>query len=153
MKIGVISDTHNYLDPKVPALFEGVEHIFHGGDIGLSKIIVEMEQIAPVTAVLGNCDADIPFKETEVVVLGDRKFLVHHIVDVRAPAEAVQRRIEREQPDVVIFGHTHKPFQQRVGKTLFFNPGYAGKKRFDLERTVAILHCTKAGIRPEYFPL
>lgn len=153
MKIGVISDTHNYLDPQVPELFEGVEHILHGGDIGQNQVIVELERIAPVTAVLGNCDSNVPYKETEVVTLEGRKFLVHHIVDVRTPGETVKNRIEREQPDVVVFGHTHKPFQQNLGKTLFFNPGYAGKQRFDLERSVAVLHCTSSGIKAEYFYL
>ncbi|HAV64105.1 MAG TPA: YfcE family phosphodiesterase, partial [Verrucomicrobiales bacterium] len=56
MRIGVISDTHGYLDPKIPALFQGVEHILHAGDIGYASIILELEQIAPVTAVLGNTD-------------------------------------------------------------------------------------------------
>ena len=45
--IGVISDTHNYLDPRIPQLFAGVEHILHGGDIGQPAILLELEQIAP----------------------------------------------------------------------------------------------------------
>ena len=53
MRIGVISDTHNYLDPKVHKLFEGVEHILHAGDIGLPSILLELQEIAPVTAVSG----------------------------------------------------------------------------------------------------
>src|SRR5438128_7067088 len=86
MKIGVISDTHNFLDPQIPKLFAGVEHILHGGDIGLPWIILQLEAIAPVTAVLGNTDdGRFQFKDTEVVELAGRKFLVHHIVDPRAP--------------------------------------------------------------------
>ena len=154
MKIGVISDTHNFLDPKVPKLFEGVDHILHGGDIGLPWIILELEQIAPVTAVLGNTDDhQIHFKQTELIMLAERKFLVHHIVDPRAPSEVVKQRLIRDSPDVVIFGHTHKPFNQVIGSTLFFNPGYASKQRFELARSLAILHCDEKGIRPEYFPL
>ena len=150
MKIGVISDTHGYLDPQIPKLFAGVDHILHGGDIGQPWLILELEQIAPVTVVLGNTDTDLNFNETEVVQLGDRKFLVHHIVDVRAPSETIRQRILRENPDVVVFGHTHKPFNQMVGKTLYFNPGYAGKQRFNLKRSVAILHCDDSGIRAEF---
>ena len=150
MKIGVISDTHAYLDPKVPALFEGVQHILHGGDVGLPWLILQLESIAPVTAVLGNTDAGLSYKETEVIQVGDRKFLIHHIVDVRSPADGIKRRIIRENPDVVIFGHTHKPFSEMLGKTLYFNPGYAGKSRFGLPRTVAILHCDGAAITPEF---
>ena len=150
MKIGVISDTHDYLDPKVPALFEGVEHILHGGDIGLPWLILQLENIAPVTAVLGNTDAGLSYKETEVVVLDGHKFLLHHIVDVHAPAEPIKRRIIRENPDVVVFGHTHKPFSEKINKTLYLNPGYAGKSRFGLARTVVILHCDETGVTPEF---
>ena len=153
MKIGVLSDTHDYLDPKVLALFQGVDHILHGGDIGMPWLILRLEEIAPVTAVIGNTDCGIDFRETEVVELDGRKFLVHHIVDVRAPDEKLKRRLARERPAVVVFGHTHKPFCETIDGTLFFNPGSAGKPRFDLPRSVAILHCGADGIRPEYLEL
>lgn len=153
MKIGVISDTHDYLDPRVPELFAGVEHIVHGGDIGLPWLILHLEEIAPVTAVLGNTDEGIDYRETEVIELAGRKFLVQHIVDPHAPDERLKRLLARERPAVVIFGHTHKPFCETIGGTLFFNPGYAGRPRFDLPRSVAILHCEHAGIRPEYLTL
>ena len=52
MKIGLISDTHGYLDPRAHKIFEGVSHILHGGDIGFDEIILELHTIAPVTAVL-----------------------------------------------------------------------------------------------------
>jgi uncharacterized protein len=153
MRIGVISDTHGHLDTRVPELFREVDHILHGGDIGYASIILELEQIAPVTAVLGNNDTGLDFKETELVQIGDRRFLLHHIVDTRNPAEPLRRRLIRENPDVLVFGHTHKRFCQTVGRTLFFNPGYAGKPRFNLERSVAILHCDSAGVTAEYFQL
>jgi uncharacterized protein len=149
MIIGVISDTHGYLDPKIPEMFAGVDHILHGGDIGLPWLILELEQIAPVTAVLGNTDAGLHYKETELVQLANRKFLVHHIVDLRSPTEAIHRRIMREAPDVVVFGHTHKPFCETRGGTLYFNPGYAGKQRFNLPRSVGLLHCTPENLRAE----
>ena len=150
MKIGVISDTHDHLDPKIFELFAGVDHILHGGDIGLPAIIMDLEGIAPVTAVLGNNDAYTKFRETEIVQLAHRKFLVHHIVDLRSPAGLIRQRIEREEPDVVIFGNTHKPHCETVGRTLYFNPGYAGKPRFALARSVAVLHCEENGIRAEF---
>lgn len=153
VKIGLISDTHGFLDPKVPELFAGVEHILHAGDIGYASLILELEEIAPVTAVLGNTDEGLHFRETELVELAGRKFLVHHIVDVLEPAEGIRDRIAREQPDVVVFGHTHKPFNQTLNGTLYFNPGYAGKPRFNLERSVAILECSDNELSVEYFPL
>ena len=150
MRIGVISDTHGLLDPRIKSYFDGVEHILHGGDIGPSSIIFALEKIAPVTAVLGNTDAGLDYRETEIVTLAGRKFIVHHIVDVNEPADGIKDRIEREEPDVVIFGHTHKPHASTLGKTFYFNPGYAGKPRFNLPRSVAILHCEAGGIRPEF---
>ncbi len=150
MKIGVISDTHDHLDPKIPALLAGVDHILHAGDIGLPWLILQLETIAPVTAVLGNTDAGLSYKETEVIQLGGRKFLIHHIIDLLSPADSIKRRIIRENPNVVVFGHTHKPCSELVEKTLYFNPGYAGKPRFNLPRTVAILHCDDSGITPEF---
>ena len=153
-RIGVISDTHNYLDPKIPRLFSGVDHILHGGDVGRLPIIVGLEAIAPVTAVLGNTDdADLRLKLVEIVRLANRKFLVHHIVNPLAPDESLQNLLAREQPEVVVFGHTHKPFTQSIGRSLFLNPGYAGKSRFGMQRSVAILECSTDEIRPRFLVL
>jgi uncharacterized protein len=154
MRIGVISDTHNHLDPRIRQLFTGVDHILHGGDIGLPAIILALEQIAPLTAVAGNTDdPGFHYRLTEVIELADRKFLLQHIVNPHALADPLKARIARERPDVVVFGHTHKPFSEIIGGTRFFNPGYAGKSRFGLERSVAILHCSQKGIRAEYLAL
>lgn len=153
-KIAVISDTHNFFDPRIPHLFAGAEHILHAGDVGLPSILLELEQIAPVTAVSGNTDDPrMPYRQTESVELAGRKFLVHHIVNPHALSESLQGRVNRERPAAVIFGHTHKPFCETIGGTLFFNPGYAGKSRFGMERSVALLHCDRRGIRHEYLKL
>ena len=152
--IGVISDTHNYFDPRIPDLFGGVDHILHAGDIGLPAILLQLEQIAPVTAVLGNTDdSGFHYRQTEVVKVAARKFLVQHIVNPHSLADAIKARLARERPDVVVFGHTHKPFSQTIDGALFFNPGYAGKSRFGLERSVVILHCGQKAIRAEYLRL
>jgi putative phosphoesterase len=154
MKIGVISDTHDHFDTRIPSLFDGVEHILHAGDIGLPWIILELQAIAPVTAVLGNTDDErLSYRPIEVAEVTGRKFLVHHIVNPHGLEEKLSRRIARERPDAVVFGHTHKPFAETIEGTLYFNPGYAGKSRFGMERSVAILHCDGDGIRPEYLKL
>jgi len=153
IKLGVISDTHGHLDRRVLPFFQGADHIVHAGDIGLPWLLLELENIAPVTAVLGNNDAGLNYNETELLLLEKRKFLVHHIVDPRAPSDKIGRRIVRENPDVVIFGHTHKRFCEALNQTLYFNPGYAGKPRFDLDRSVAMLTCDDSGITAEYLEL
>jgi putative phosphoesterase len=153
VKIGVISDTHGYLDPRVENLFQGVDHILHAGDIGYASIILELEFIAPVTAVNGNNDAELSFKETECVVLGGKKILVHHIVNPRELSDRISHRITREKPDVVVFGHSHKPYSDTMNGVLFFNPGYAGKPKFGAERSVALLELDEKGIRPKFIRL
>jgi len=153
MNIGVISDTHNFLDPKIHELFAGVNHILHAGDIGNATIISELEEIAPVTAVYGNTDMNLSFKETEVIELGTRKFLIHHIVNPLALDDRLKERVARAQPHAVVFGHTHRTFCETIGGVLYFNPGSACKPRFGLGRTVAILHCDAKEIRHEFMNL
>lgn len=154
MKIGVISDTHNYLDPRVSELFEGVDHILHAGDIGMPWLLLDLQAIAPVTAVAGNTDdPSLRYRETEIVQLAGLKFMVHHIVNPREPDDKLKARIAKERPDVLIFGHTHKPFNETIGRILYFNPGAAGKARFGLPRTLAILDCSADEIKPELIRL
>jgi len=153
MKIGVISDTHGYLDPRVETIFAGVDHILHAGDIGDPMIPLELGFIAPTTTVLGNNDPGMTFLETEVVTLAGRKFLVHHIVNPFAPSEKLEARLQHDRPDVVVFGHTHKKFCETVNGILYFNPGYSGAAKPGSDRSVALLHLTKQGTRHQFVPL
>lgn len=153
MKIGVLSDTHGHLDPQIREIFQGVNHILHAGDIGLPWLILELEELAPVTAVTGNADAGLEYKETEIIELEGRKFLLHHELALPTPGEKIKRKIIRENPDVVVFGHTHQRHCEKIANTLYFNPGYAGKRRFKLPRSVAILHNEPEEILAEYFEL
>jgi hypothetical protein len=154
MKIGVISDTHNFFDPEIPGLFAGVSHILHAGDVGQPRILAELEAIAPVTAVRGNTDDPaLLYDETGIVGLAGQKFLIHHIVNPSAPVEKLRRLITRERPDVVVFGHTHKRFCETIGGTLYLNPGYAGKLKPGTERSIALLHCGEMELRVEYIKL
>ena len=153
MKIGVISDTHGFVDSKIFSLFKNIDHILHGGDVGSQMALTELENIAPVTAVLGNVDAGMPLKLTEVIELDGRKFLLHHIVEPRNLEEGLRDTISHARPDVVVFGHTHKPFSENIDNVLFLNPGYAGKQRFNLPRTLAYLHIEDGAMRLEYLAL
>ena len=124
LRIGVISDTHNYLDPKALTIFEGVEHILHAGDIGMPAIILQLESIAPVTAVMGNTDdPGLRYRQTEIIELAGRKFLLHHIINPKAIEEGLHRRIAREKPDVVVFGHTHLAEMVTLPEGLYVNSG------------------------------
>lgn len=154
MRIGVISDTHNFWDLKIPELFAGVGHILHGGDIGQPRILAELERIAPVTAVGGNTDdAALRYAPVRTIELAGRKFFIQHIVQPLDLEENLQQRLARERPDAVVFGHTHKRFCKTLGGILYLNPGYAGQPKFATDRSVAIAHCGGEGIRVEYFEL
>jgi putative phosphoesterase len=143
MKIGLISDTHGQLDSRTLAIFAGVDRILHAGDIGNEDILVELEAIAPVTAVAGNTDG-FPLasrlKESEVVDLdGKRLLLIHQVGHPERPAPVVTRLLSQHRPELVVFGHTHAPFDRTLGGVRFLNPGGAGPKRFHLPRSVALL--------------
>ncbi len=154
MRIGVISDTHGHLDPKVRDLFAGVDHIFHAGDMGFPSIVMELEELAPVTAVLGNTDdARTEFKELEVVELGGLKFLLHHIVDPTSPSERLQQAFLHHSPDVVVFGHSHKPFHELIGNRLYLNPGYAGRPKGEERRSVAVIRLEEGAVEIDLLDL
>jgi putative phosphoesterase len=150
MRIGLISDTHGHLDPKVEGLFTGVDHILHAGDIGYTSIVLQLEGIAPTTAVLGNNDAMPDFRESERIELGGYKFIVHHIVDPVSPSDTLRRLLSHEKPDFVVFGHSHRSADQTVGSVRYLNPGYSGKPRLGLARTVAVLELPPDGSPPQF---
>lgn len=143
MKLGLISDTHGFLDPRLPQIFRGVDHILHAGDIGPDRLLVQLETIAPVTAVLGNTDSSNWIALTETPTLGGRKLLIHHIVSPHALTEELEAQIKRVQPHVVLFGHTHRRFEETINGVLFINPGYSGQPKQGAKRSVAVLHLEK----------
>ena len=151
--IGVISDTHAFLDEQVLELFAGVDHILHAGDVGPRSILLKLESVAPVTAVAGNTDEPIGLRLTESVELAALKFLVHHIVNPRQIGDHLRTMLERERPDMVVFGHTHRPFFETLEGIRFVNPGYAGRPKLGVERSVAILECDGLEIRPKFLKL
>jgi uncharacterized protein len=141
MRIGVISDTHGRLDPRVVEMFAGVDHILHAGDIGGEEILDGLRKIAPLTAVAGNIDG---FRcgqagEETIVELGGMRFYLVHVLDRPSrPRPEVEASLGRLRPDVVIFGHSHLPHNERVESRWYFNPASAGPRRFDLPRSVGL---------------
>lgn len=153
MKIGVISDTHGFLDPKIPELFKGVDHILHAGDIGYASIILELQYIAPVTAVLGNNDVGLDFAETELVSIGGRSFLVEHIIPPMKPAPDVAEKLRRKEVHALVFGHSHRRYCETHDGVLFFNPGYAGKPKLGLLRSAAVIEINEDRLVPTFLDL
>jgi uncharacterized protein len=156
IRIGVIADTHGRLDPVVQRHFKGVDYIFHAGDIGDRSVIEQLEQIAPVTAVSGNVDGDEQsgFSSEVIIELAGRRIAMRHILYERGKMTKEGRAVlDRERPDICIFGHTHQPKAEWFGKTLLFNPGSAGPKRFKLSRCLGILVLARQGIIPKHILL
>jgi len=109
---GVIDDTHGVFDPAVRRHFKGVDHILHAGDIGDQSVIEQLEQIAPVTAVSGNVDDEeqsgFPFEA--VIELAGRRIATRHILYKGGKLTKDGRAfLDRERPDLCVFGHTHQP--------------------------------------------
>ncbi|MDA0691094.1 MAG: metallophosphoesterase family protein [Nitrospinae bacterium] len=135
MEIGIISDTHSLVRPEVYEAFEGVDLILHAGDIGSHDVIIELEPIAPIKAVLGNNDGHLSHRFDEKVKfeLGQRIFNLQHILDDIPEETAADLILIKE---IFVFGHSHQPMNRQVGDTLYFNPGSAGPRRFNLPITV-----------------
>ena len=135
-RVGVISDTHGLLRPEAVAALQGCEQIIHAGDIGSPEILQQLAQIAPLHVVRGNNDQDAAWAEQVpdhlmLDVDGWRTLVVHDIADVPALLDTSTR--------LVITGHSHKPLIEWRGATLYVNPGSAGRRRFKLPVTLAVL--------------
>ena len=151
MKIGVVSDTHGLLRPEVLPRLEGVESILHLGDVGDSKILDALREIAPVTAVRGNIDTKGPcsrLPETDVLLFaGHYIYLLHDIGTLHLDPAAAKF-------SAVLYGHSHKASISRHKGVLYFNPGSCGPRRFNLAVTIGYLHVRPDGnMEPEIVKL
>jgi len=150
MRLGIISDTHGLLRPEVFEVFREVDLILHAGDIGPVELLTELEAIAPVKAVFGNCDDfDVRARVPKVVAarIEGLDFVVTHGDELGTPTP---EGLSRAHPDaeVIIFGHTHRPLLTTVDTVVtVMNPGGAGRRRFSLPPTVGIMEL-EAGLPP-----
>ena len=115
-KIGIISDTHGLLRPEVLEILRTCDCILHGGDINKPEILDQIRPLASVYVVRGN---------------NDKFFMTHNKKDVAWELGSAQ---------VVVFGHTHKYFEKIIDDRLWINPGSCGRRRFDQEITMAVMH-------------
>jgi uncharacterized protein len=134
--IAVISDTHGLLRPQVITTLHGSSLIIHAGDVGDADILDALRKIAPVVAVRGNIDRD-PFASelpaAELVQLdGWSIYVLHDLNDLDLDPFTAGFH-------VVISGHTHKPKTAKKYGVLYFNPGSAGPRRFNLPISVGRL--------------
>ena len=144
--IGVISDTHGLLRPKALDALKNSDHIIHAGDVGDPIILDRLREIAPVTVVRGNVDhgpwaEKIP--ETDLLESDGVSIYVLHIL------EKLDLKPEAAGISAVIYGHSHVPKQEMKDSVLYFNPGSAGPRRFNLPITVGKLVLQNGRIQSE----
>ncbi len=128
MILGVLSDTHSLLLPlKMLEALKKTDLIIHAGDLCDGEVLTILKGIAPVKAVQGNMDEPALKKKLPLVELFELegvKFGVYHGHGQTRDALAnVQMQLKSASVDIAIFGHSHQPFNERIGDTLYFNPG------------------------------
>ena len=149
-EIGIISDTHNQLPKEIHKLFDGVDIIFHAGDIGESPILQQLHTIAPTQAIYGNMDlytlssvlpAQVSMEIEEFQIL-----MQHNIGNLFNFYWKLRNKNSDPFPDIVIFGHTHRPVYEKIKDTLFINPGSASQARGGFPTSIMRVGLSKGSI-------
>ncbi|PLX05545.1 MAG: YfcE family phosphodiesterase, partial [Marinilabiliales bacterium] len=131
-RIGLLSDTHSYLHPKIFSFFKDCDEIWHAGDIGNIETADQLKSFKPLRAVYGNIDGGhlrlLP--ETEIFFCEDVKVMMTHIGGYPGRyAKGISQKIKEENPKLFISGHSHilKIINDYRYNLLHINPGAAGK--------------------------
>lgn len=132
-RIGLLSDTHNFLDPSVAEQFKNCDEIWHGGDFGTIAIAESLKKIKPLKGVYGNIDGyDVRsvYPEQIVFFCEEVKVMIRHIggYPPRYNPET-KKELLIHQPQLLISGHSHIlkiMFDEKLN-CLYMNPGAAGK--------------------------
>ncbi len=143
IKIGLISDTHYYLDPQIKEYFADRDEIWHAGDFGNIEIASELQNIAPLIGVYGNIDGQDIRNEFPLHQRLNREGLdiwITHIGGIPGRyCIPIREEIDTNPPDLFICGHSHILKIARdhsLGKMIYMNPGAAGRQGFQVFRTV-----------------
>ena len=133
-RIGLISDTHGYIPPRVSVFFKDCDEIWHAGDIGNLQTAQQLEAVKPLRAVYGNIDGTAvrsSYQEFEVFDCEQVKVLMIHIGGYPGRySRRARQLIEKYRPKLFISGHSHilKVMPDRKYNLLHINPGAAGKQ-------------------------
>jgi putative phosphoesterase len=142
-KIGLLSDTHSYLDPKIKEYFSNVDEIWHAGDIGSMEVLDELIAFKPTRAVWGNIDNHEIRQETKEFLrfkIEGVNVLITHIggKPYQYSLLAKEELAKNGAPDLFICGHSHITLVQMDKKLnmLWMNPGACGYKGFHAVKTI-----------------
>jgi putative phosphoesterase len=153
MKIGLLSDTHSFLDPKVFTHFKACDEIWHAGDIGTMELADELEKFKPLKAVFGNIDdknLQTRFPEDLHFTCEDLTIWMTHIGG--APPNynpRIKKELKTGIPDVFICGHSHICRVKKdpaYNNMLYLNPGAAGNHGFHAVKTLLRFEIREAKI-------
>ena len=154
-RIGILSDTHSYLDPKIFTHFKDVDEIWHAGDIGDIEVLDKLRAFKPTRAVYGNIDNHVIRQETpefNVFTIENKKVLITHIAGKPGKySKPLFDKLQIEKPDIVVCGHSHILLVQfdKLSNLLWINPGACGIKGFHAVKT--IIRCTINADKVENF--
>lgn len=135
-RIGLLSDTHTFLHPRLKELLADCHEIWHAGDIGNAATAEAFNSIKPLRAVYGNIDGqDIRIQYPEVLTFFCEEVKVSMIHIGGYPGRyspKAKEIIKKEKPKLFISGHSHilKVMYDKKNKLLHINPGAAGKSGF-----------------------
>lgn len=151
--IGLVSDTHGLVRADIFSALEGVERIFHAGDVGGFEVLAELATIAPVEAVWGNTDhpGTLGLSESLDREIDGVRIHVSHGHEVGRPTP--ERLLAAYPHDVIVYGHTHRQLITRADGRLVINPGAAGPRRFSVMPSVARLVVENGRAEAELVPL
>ncbi|HEY0512327.1 MAG TPA: metallophosphoesterase family protein [Thermoanaerobaculia bacterium] len=145
MRVGVVSDTHGLLRPRVLTLLQGCDRILHAGDVGNPEVLTRLREAAPVEAVRGNVDTGPEAQALQFMLSGDLDGLPFRMIHRREDVDLSWTKSLR----LVVFGHSHRPELEWRGACLLLNPGACGPKRFSYPLTLAILTVAAGRLVPE----
>ena len=139
-RIGLISDTHSYLDERVFEHFKSVDEIWHAGDVGDVSVIHQLESFKPLVGVYGNIDdAEVRkiFPLDRKFTCGGMKIWITHIAgSIYVYDKRIRQPLRDDPPQILVCGHSHilKVQMDKRLKMLYLNPGAAGRHGFHKTR-------------------
>ncbi|MDR0714709.1 MAG: metallophosphatase family protein [Bacteroidales bacterium] len=131
-KIGILSDTHGFVEPKLYDFFAGCDMLFHAGDIGNSATADTLSDFKPLIAVYGNIDGQdvrILYPEIRRVKCEEVDILMTHIGGYPGRYERkIYPLLKSDPPKLFISGHSHilKVMFDKSMNLLHINPGAMG---------------------------
>ncbi|HEY6976681.1 MAG TPA: metallophosphoesterase family protein [Chitinophagaceae bacterium] len=152
-QIGLISDTHNYLDDRVFRYFEKCDEIWHAGDFGSAELANKLKAFKPIKGVYGNIDgSDIKNEFPEMLCWDceNVKVLMIHIGGYPPIYNSKSKiLLAQYKPQLFISGHSHilKILYDDKLKCLHMNPGAAGRQGWQKVRTLIRFIIEKNNIR------